>query len=71
MEQVSFTCLAISTLCEPVFFKEFGKFWKKYIKKQTGTSPKLPDATKRHSPSIDKKSKLGALTKKRVGIVDS
>ncbi len=71
MEQVSFTCLAISTLCEPVFFKQFGKFWRKYIKKQANILPKVPELTKNHSPALEKRSKLGAKTKKRVGILDS
>jgi len=71
MEQVSFTCLAISTLCEPVFFKQFGKFWREYVKKQTNISPKIPDGTKNYSPALEKRSKLGTKTKKRFGILDS
>jgi len=31
MEQAAFTCLAVSTLCEPIFFSECRKFYRRHF----------------------------------------
>jgi len=42
MEQAAFTCLAISTLCEPIFFSECRKFWRRRCGAHTNRSNVKP-----------------------------
>jgi hypothetical protein len=52
MEQVSFLCLALCTLLEPVFFEKFNAFYLTYVKK-TSKSDQLKLKRKKKHPGED------------------
>ena len=42
MEQAAFTCLAVSTLCEPIFFSECRKFYRRnFIRSRVNRQPAI------------------------------
>ncbi len=63
MEQGAFTCLAISTLCEPIFFLECRKFYRKYILRR-GNAQHIANTKGLNSPKSEKTKTKGNGRKK-------
>lgn len=66
MEQAAFSCLAISTLCEPIFFSECRKFWRRRSGKNRPGTKQQPLLGGVSSPNDPDKNKLSR-KKKHVG----